>query len=455
MNYAITLVIGLVVGLAGGVVAGVMFSRPSSQTDFESLQVQIEQYRSRIAQVDKLVAELRRRQAETEAQLNQAQQAIRQPDPEKELLRQQAEQARDEHAQAQRRVLQLEQELEQSRQQTTPLQTQMAALRARLLDLEDDIVQARQRAAQAEANAQQTLEEALAAQTEQSQAQSDKDAERRSQLESSLVQAQAEARLAQTQVANLSQQYPLKIDAALRASQLQSDLAQAQQERESAVMEAALCKDKAGQLELDLAAARQRISELEDQHIKLQERIDNMETRWTHDKTSSLPFGLPPEPESEPDLIEPEAIEPEPIDYEPIEILEVPDELPEPWPGQATRPVSEELASGLFEEIPLPSGQEDWIEGAPALESIELIEETSAAEAQIEEEVLSAVELPPASIEQAEQVAPAEEILAYCVKCKTKRPMLHPYQVMMANERMALKDSCPECGTTLFRFIKG
>jgi hypothetical protein len=45
-------------------------------------------------------------------------------------------------------------------------------------------------------------------------------------------------------------------------------------------------------------------------------------------------------------------------------------------------------------------------------------------------------------------------IEAYCVKCRVKRPMLDPHQTMLANERPAMKGACPECGTTLFRFVK-
>ena len=42
---------------------------------------------------------------------------------------------------------------------------------------------------------------------------------------------------------------------------------------------------------------------------------------------------------------------------------------------------------------------------------------------------------------------------AYCVKCKQKRQMLHPKEIVTKNGRRALEDICPVCGCKLFRFI--
>jgi pimeloyl-ACP methyl ester carboxylesterase len=42
---------------------------------------------------------------------------------------------------------------------------------------------------------------------------------------------------------------------------------------------------------------------------------------------------------------------------------------------------------------------------------------------------------------------------AYCVKCKQKRPMLRPKEVVTKNGRRALEDTCPVCGRKLFRFV--
>jgi len=44
-----------------------------------------------------------------------------------------------------------------------------------------------------------------------------------------------------------------------------------------------------------------------------------------------------------------------------------------------------------------------------------------------------------------------QHIEAYCMKCKTKRPMNDPQPVFTATGRPATKGTCPVCGTTLFR----
>jgi hypothetical protein len=40
---------------------------------------------------------------------------------------------------------------------------------------------------------------------------------------------------------------------------------------------------------------------------------------------------------------------------------------------------------------------------------------------------------------------------AYCVKCKTKREMRNPQNIVMKNGRKAMTGTCPVCGTKLFR----
>ena len=46
---------------------------------------------------------------------------------------------------------------------------------------------------------------------------------------------------------------------------------------------------------------------------------------------------------------------------------------------------------------------------------------------------------------------------AYCVKCKAKREIKDAKEVAMkgkgGSERRALKGSCPECSTTMFRIL--
>lgn len=40
---------------------------------------------------------------------------------------------------------------------------------------------------------------------------------------------------------------------------------------------------------------------------------------------------------------------------------------------------------------------------------------------------------------------------AYCVKCKGKKEVQDPEQVTMKNGRKALKGTCPDCGTKMFK----
>ncbi len=39
----------------------------------------------------------------------------------------------------------------------------------------------------------------------------------------------------------------------------------------------------------------------------------------------------------------------------------------------------------------------------------------------------------------------------YCVKCKTKRTMKNPQEIKMKNGRKAIKGTCSNCGTGIFR----
>ena len=43
---------------------------------------------------------------------------------------------------------------------------------------------------------------------------------------------------------------------------------------------------------------------------------------------------------------------------------------------------------------------------------------------------------------------------AYCVKCKTKKEMKDPVEVVTSNGRPMLKGTCPTCGGKLNLFIK-
>lgn len=43
---------------------------------------------------------------------------------------------------------------------------------------------------------------------------------------------------------------------------------------------------------------------------------------------------------------------------------------------------------------------------------------------------------------------------AYCVKCRTKREIKNQQETTLKNGRPALKGTCPECGTNVFRIGK-
>ena len=44
---------------------------------------------------------------------------------------------------------------------------------------------------------------------------------------------------------------------------------------------------------------------------------------------------------------------------------------------------------------------------------------------------------------------------AYCVKCRKKVTMKNPKKVTAKNGRKMMKGKCPNCGTTVNRFVKG
>lgn len=41
----------------------------------------------------------------------------------------------------------------------------------------------------------------------------------------------------------------------------------------------------------------------------------------------------------------------------------------------------------------------------------------------------------------------------YCVKCKAKKEMSDTEEVVMKNKRKAMKGTCPDCGTKMFRIL--
>jgi len=51
------------------------------------------------------------------------------------------------------------------------------------------------------------------------------------------------------------------------------------------------------------------------------------------------------------------------------------------------------------------------------------------------------------------QPSTGREIMAegYCVKCKGKKEMVSPEEVVLKNQKKALKGKCPDCGTGMFK----
>ena len=48
----------------------------------------------------------------------------------------------------------------------------------------------------------------------------------------------------------------------------------------------------------------------------------------------------------------------------------------------------------------------------------------------------------------------SEGLVAYCVKCKEKRQILNPEDVLMKNGRNAIRGACSACGCKVFMFVK-
>lgn len=41
----------------------------------------------------------------------------------------------------------------------------------------------------------------------------------------------------------------------------------------------------------------------------------------------------------------------------------------------------------------------------------------------------------------------------YCVKCKKKQEMNNPKEVTLKNGKLAMKGTCPACGTGMFKIV--
>ncbi len=50
-------------------------------------------------------------------------------------------------------------------------------------------------------------------------------------------------------------------------------------------------------------------------------------------------------------------------------------------------------------------------------------------------------------------IAESEPLLAYCARCRVKRPIQNPEPTVTSDGRPAVRGTCPECGANMFRFV--
>ncbi len=81
-------------------------------------------------------------------------------------------------------------------------------------------------------------------------------------------------------------------------------------------------------------------------------------------------------------------------------------------------------------------------------------EEIPEAEPVVPEAGESAGQLDESVIAQArEAAAGAERLLAYCARCRAKRPIQNLEPTATRDGRPAVRGTCPECGANMFRFV--
>ncbi len=98
---------------------------------------------------------------------------------------------------------------------------------------------------------------------------------------------------------------------------------------------------------------------------------------------------------------------------------------------------------------PPPTVAPDTPEAHAAAGTTHAIDELFAEEA-------SAAE--PATAEAPATTAPAEastaqEVVGYCMRCRTKRPMKGAHEEISESGRRAARGTCPVCGTNMFVFL--
>lgn len=114
------------------------------------------------------------------------------------------------------------------------------------------------------------------------------------------------------------------------------------------------------------------------------------------------------------------------------------------WLGQADRrgPIVSEQEPMRIALPDLPWGEKE--EG-----------EVPAAEPVVTDEVAEPVEktAEDALARAREAIDISEPLMAYCARCRTKRPMQDPEPAVTKDGRPAARGTCPECDANMFRFV--
>ena len=167
---------------------------------------------------------------------------------------------------------------------------------------------------------------------------------------------------------------------------------------------------------------------------KLEKQIKEFEAEVKAEKLSkpepTLPKPEPTLPKPEPTLPKPEPTLPKP---EPT--------LPKPEP---TLPKPEPTLPKPEPTLPKPVVEKESID-----KEIEGLHELENEVKKLEKALQEISEENKTSTDSQEF-----EIFAYCVKCKTKRKIQDPQETTMKNGRPAVRGTCTECGTKVFRIGK-
>ena len=87
------------------------------------------------------------------------------------------------------------------------------------------------------------------------------------------------------------------------------------------------------------------------------------------------------------------------------------------------------------------------------MKKLTAIEEKIAKSQEPTQEQLDYVEELERKIAELERIKSRPKVIAYCVKCKDKRDVSEPEQVVLKNGRTAIRGVCSVCGTKIFKFV--